>query len=52
LREFDKYLKEAPKYQYNTNVFKNVKFAIEEGEVKRDEELVQELAKFLKEQAI
>lgn len=40
LKEFDKYLKEAPKFIYNTNVFKNVKFAIEETEVKKDEELV------------
>jgi len=40
LKEFDKYLKEAPKFTYNTNVFKNVKFAIPEEEVKKDEELV------------
>lgn len=48
LKEFDKYLKEAPKFNFNTNVFKNVKFALEESEVKKDEELVTELAKFLK----
>ncbi len=52
LKEFDKYLKEATKFTYNTNVFKNVKFAISEEEVKKDEELVEDLAKFLKEQAI
>lgn len=52
LREFDKYMKEAPKFVFNTNVFKNVKFAMPEEEVKKDEELVEELAKFLKEQAI
>ena len=50
LKEFDKYLKEAPKYIFNTNVFKkDVKFAMDEQEIKKDEELVQELAKFLKE---
>lgn len=49
LREFDKYMKEAPKFTFNTNVFKNVKFAIPEEEVKKDEELVEDLAKFLKE---
>jgi hypothetical protein len=42
-------IKEAPKFTYNTNVFKNVKFAIPEEEVKKDEELVEELSKFLKE---
>jgi benzoyl-CoA reductase/2-hydroxyglutaryl-CoA dehydratase subunit BcrC/BadD/HgdB len=52
LREFDKYLKEAPKFIYNTNVFKNVKFAHPEEEIKKDEELVEDLAKFLKESAI
>jgi len=52
LREFDRHLKEAPKFVYNTNVLKNVKFAIEEEEVKRDEALVEDLAKFLKDNAI
>lgn len=52
LKEFDKYLKEAPKFTFNTNVFKNVKFAHPEDEIKKDEELVEELAKFLKESAI
>lgn len=33
LKEFDNYLKEAPKFIYNTNVFKNIKFAVEETEV-------------------
>jgi hypothetical protein len=37
LREFDRLIKEAPKFTYNTNVFKNVKFAIPEEEVKKDE---------------
>lgn len=52
LKEFDKYLKEAPKFTFNTNVFKNVKFAHPDDEIKKDEELVEELAKFLKESAI
>lgn len=52
LKEFDKYIKEAPKFIYNTNVFKNVKLAMPEEEIKKDEELVEELAKFLKESAI
>ena len=29
LREFDRHLKEAPKYQFNTNVFKHVKLAMD-----------------------
>jgi len=37
LREFERYLKEAPKYVYNTNVFKNVKFSHPEEEIKKDE---------------
>lgn len=45
-------MKEAPKFVYNTNVLKTVKFASEEAEVKKDEELVEDLAKFLKENAI
>ena len=54
LREFERHLKEAPKYQFNTNVFKKgVTFAKSEAEaVAKDEALVKELAQFLKEQAI
>ena len=52
LKEFDKYIKEAPKFIYNTNVFKNVKFAIPEEEIKKDEQLVEDLATFLKQQVI
>jgi hypothetical protein len=54
LREFERHLKEAPKYQFNTNVFKKgVTFAKTEAEaVKKDEALVKELAQFLREQAI
>lgn len=42
-------MKEAPKFIYNTNVFKSVTFAIPEDEVKKDEESVEELSKFLRE---
>jgi protein TIF31 len=49
---FDKFMQEAPQFSYNTNVFKNVKFAMNEEEIKEDEDLVLDLAKFLKEDAI
>lgn len=52
LKQFDAYLKEAPKYTYNTNVYKHVTFALTPEEVKSDETLVQDLANFLKSQAI
>ena len=34
IREFDRLIKEAPKFTYNTNVFKNVKLATPEEEQK------------------
>ncbi len=50
LKEFERHLKDAPKYQFNTNVFKKgVTFA---EPVTQDESLVQELAVFLRTQAI
>ena len=51
LREFERHLKEAPKYQFNTNVFKKgVTFAPSETDsVTKDEAQVKELAAFLKE---
>ena len=56
LKEFERHLKEAPKYQFNTNVFKKgVKFAqseVDSGAVAKDEALVKELSVFLKEQAV
>lgn len=54
LREFERHLKDAPKYQFNTNVFKKgVTFAPSEAEqVAKDEALVTELAVFVKDQAI
>jgi protein TIF31 len=48
LREFERHLKEAPKYQFNSNVFKKgVKFAeteVASGAIQKDEALVMELA--------
>jgi hypothetical protein len=52
LKEFDKYIKEAPKYSFNTNIFKNVKLAMSEQEKEHEETLIRELATFLKEKAI
>ena len=46
LREFERHLKEAPKYQYNSNVFKkDVQFApSEKPNIQKDEQLVKDLA--------
>ena len=54
LREFERHLKDAPKYHFNTNVFKKgVTFAKSEADtIAKDEALVKELAGFLTEQAI
>jgi uncharacterized protein HemY len=54
LKEFERHLKEAPKFHYNTNVFKKgVTFAPSEiPNIEKDEALVKELAKFLVDQAI
>lgn len=52
IREFDRLIKEAPKFTYNTNVFKNVKLAMPEEEQKQDQKLVEDLAVFLKEQCL
>lgn len=56
LREFERHLKEAPKYHFNTNVFKKgVTFAaseVESGAIAKDEALVKELAAFVKDQAL
>lgn len=52
MREFERHLKEAPKFTFNTNVFKKgVNFAkseIDSGEIAKDEALVKELSTFLK----
>jgi hypothetical protein len=49
---FSKYVEEAPKIIFNTNSFKNVKFAASEEEIKKDEDLIKEISKYLKEEAI
>lgn len=52
IREFEKHIKEAPKFIYNSNVFKNVKLAMSEEEIKADEQLVESCAKFLKDSCL
>ena len=52
IKKFEEYLKECKAEVYNTNVFKKVKLAMSEDEIKVEEEKVQNLAKFLKEDAI
>ena len=48
MKEFEKLIKESPKIIYNTNVFKNVKLAMSEEEIKKDEDQVVEVSNFLK----
>ena len=45
-------MKEAPKFIFNSNLFKNVKFGENEEDIKKDEELVENCAKFLKENCL
>lgn len=45
LQKFDQYLKEAPQFKYNLNVFTNVKLA--EGDYKEDEKTVRQLGTFI-----
>jgi hypothetical protein len=45
-------LKECENEIYNVNVFKKVKLAMPEDQIKKEEDKVAELAKFLKEDAI
>jgi protein TIF31 len=52
IQKFDEYLKECKSEVYNTNVFKKVKLAMSEEEIKAEEEKVRKLAVFLKEEAI
>ena len=52
IQKFEEYLKECSNEVYNTNVFKKVKLAISEEEIKVEEDKVKNLAKFLKEEAI
>lgn len=45
-------MKEKEPVRFNANVFKKVKLAMSEEEIKQEEAKVQDLAKFIKEQAI
>ncbi len=45
-------MKEAPEFQWNTNVYKNVKLALTPEEIKAEEDNIDEIAKFLKETAV
>lgn len=47
-----RYIKEATKYIFNTNVFKKVRFAMDDLEKEKDENLVRDVSTFLKEKAI
>jgi hypothetical protein len=46
------YMKEAPKILFNTNIFKNVKLSMPDEEIKRDQEVIVDASKFLRETAI
>ena len=52
LKEFDRLIKEAPKFSFNSNVFKNVKLAMDDKEREQEEQSVKELANFLNEKAL
>ena len=52
IQKFEEFLKECKSEVYNTNVFKKVKLALSDDEIKAEEEKVSDLAKFLKEEAI
>jgi hypothetical protein len=49
---FEAAVKEAPKFSYNTNLFKDVKLVMSDEEKKEGEEKLHNLAKFLDENAI
>jgi len=47
-RELDRLMKEAPKYKFNTNVFKNcVTLDMSEQELKKEEDQVEHLAAYI-----
>jgi len=52
MQKFNELLKESHTEVYNTNVFKNVKLAMSEEEVKEQEDKLKDIARFLKEEAI
>lgn len=45
LQMFDQYLKEAPQFNYNLNIFTDVKLA--EGDYKEDEKIIRSLGDFI-----
>lgn len=47
MEEFEKLMKEAKQYKFNTNVFKTVKLAMNEEEIKVEEDQVKLLTDFL-----
>jgi hypothetical protein len=48
IKEVERLLKEAPRFKFNANVFKqNVKLALSEEEILADEVLVKDLSSFL-----
>lgn len=49
---FQNFIKDIERDVYNTNVFKKIKLAMSEEEIKAEEEKVMGLAKYLKETAI
>ena len=52
IKELDKYIKESPKLMFNTNILKNVKLDMSKEDIKAEEDLVEECARFLREDAI
>ena len=50
LKKFDKFMKEAPKFSYNLNVFTNAKMVT--GDYKDDEKSVRELGNFINDSVI
>jgi hypothetical protein len=52
IRRFEEFLKEAETFVYNTNVFKKVNLALSEEELKKEEDKVLSLARYIKETAL
>jgi len=52
IKELDKYIKESPKLMFNTNILKNVKLDMSAEEIKAEQDLVEECARYLREDAI
>jgi len=52
IQKFESFLKDAETFVFNTNVFKKAKFAMNDEEVKKEEDKVKELAAYLKDNAV